>query len=104
MNDPIFTYIGGPTALIEFAGLRLLTDPTFDAAGAEYRLAQYTLRKSAAPALAADALTPLDAVLLSHDHHFDNLDRSGRQLLATVPTTFTTRDGSHLPVSQTQSE
>ena len=26
------TYIGGPTALLEFGGVRLLTDPTFDAA------------------------------------------------------------------------
>lgn len=25
-----FTYIGGPTALLEVSGLRLLTDPTFD--------------------------------------------------------------------------
>ena len=31
------TYIGGPTALLEIGGLRLLTDPTFDAAGAEFR-------------------------------------------------------------------
>jgi L-ascorbate metabolism protein UlaG (beta-lactamase superfamily) len=30
------TYIGGPTALIEFGGLRLLTDPTFDPAGSTY--------------------------------------------------------------------
>ena len=28
-------YIGGPTALLEFGGLRLLTDPTFDPAGGE---------------------------------------------------------------------
>ena len=26
------TYIGGPTALIEIGGVRLLTDPTFDPA------------------------------------------------------------------------
>jgi L-ascorbate metabolism protein UlaG (beta-lactamase superfamily) len=31
------TYIGGPTALLELGGLRLLTDPTFDPAGSEYR-------------------------------------------------------------------
>jgi len=28
------TLIGGPTALIEIDGFRLLTDPTFDAPGA----------------------------------------------------------------------
>ena len=41
VNMPTFplriTYIGGPTALLELAGLRLLTDPTFDPAGTEYR-------------------------------------------------------------------
>jgi L-ascorbate metabolism protein UlaG (beta-lactamase superfamily) len=26
-------YLGGPTALVDIAGLRLLTDPTFDPAG-----------------------------------------------------------------------
>jgi len=28
------TYIGGPTALIDVGGVRLLTDPTFDAPAA----------------------------------------------------------------------
>ena len=78
------TYIGGPTALLELAGLRLLTDPTFDPAGTEYRTPIYTLRKTTAPAVAADALGPIDAVLLSHDHHFDNLDHAGRALLTHV--------------------
>lgn len=94
MNGLFFTYIGGPTALIEYGGARLLTDPTFDPRGEEYRLAQYTLRKTAPPALAADGLGPLDAVLLSHDHHFDNLDRSGRQLLASAPRVYTTQAGA----------
>ena len=34
-RDPrvILTHIGGPTLLVEVAGWRLLTDPTFDPAG-----------------------------------------------------------------------
>src|SRR5947209_12029855 len=44
------TMIGGPTALIEVGGFRLLTDPTFDAPG-EYRLSYTTLRKTSRPAL-----------------------------------------------------
>ena len=32
------THIGGPTVLVEVAGLRLLTDPTFDPAGAHVSL------------------------------------------------------------------
>ena len=72
------TYIGGPTAILEHAGARLLTDPTFDPASEAYELPAYTLRKTIGPALGADALGRIDVVLLSHDHHFDNLDRAGR--------------------------
>jgi L-ascorbate metabolism protein UlaG (beta-lactamase superfamily) len=75
------TYIGGPTVLLEVAGLRLLTDPTFDPAGTNYETPVYTLRKTMGPAISAAAVGTIDAVLLSHDHHFDNLDRAGRELL-----------------------
>jgi L-ascorbate metabolism protein UlaG (beta-lactamase superfamily) len=71
------TYVGGPTALLEIGGLRLLTDPTFDAAGAEFRAAAYVLNKVVGPAVNVDAIGEIDAVLLSHDHHFDNLDGAG---------------------------
>jgi L-ascorbate metabolism protein UlaG (beta-lactamase superfamily) len=84
------TYIGGPTALLELGGHRLLTDPTFDPPGAEYRAGSYVLRKTQGPALGPEGLGRLDAVLLSHDHHFDNLDASGRQLLARAPRVLTT--------------
>jgi len=33
-------------------------------------------------------------VLLTHDHHFDNLDRSGRQLLSSVDKVYTTPIGA----------
>jgi L-ascorbate metabolism protein UlaG (beta-lactamase superfamily) len=89
-----FTYIGGPTALLELGGLRLLTDPTFDPAGEEYPTAVYTLRKTSGPALGPESLGRLDAVLLSHDHHFDNLDRAGRVLLKNATTVLTTRAGA----------
>ena len=39
MTNPRFTLIGGPTVLIEIAGLRLVTDPTFDGPG-DYKLPQ----------------------------------------------------------------
>ena len=68
------TYIGGPTALLEVGGLRLLTDPTFDPAGTEHHLPAYILRKTHGPALTGGRARPVDAVLLSHDHHGDNLD------------------------------
>jgi len=94
IQNPLVTYIGGPTALIEIAGVRFLTDPTFDSAGSEYTTAVYTLRKTADPAITADALGPIDAVLLSHDHHFDNLDRSGRAMLPSARAVLTTKVGA----------
>ena len=95
MTDNItITYIGGPTALIKYAGLRFLTDPTFDAAGTKYPTPIYTLRKLTGPALDVSRLGHIDCVLLSHDHHFDNLDRSGREFLASVPMVLTTEAGA----------
>lgn len=83
------TLIGGPTVLIELAGVRLLTDPTFDPPGS-YRSGSVTLEKRIGPALDAAALGAVDAVLLSHDQHADNLDHAGRAVLARAGTTFTT--------------
>lgn len=88
------TYIGGPTILLEWGGLRLLTDPTFDPAGSEYTTPVYTLRKSQGPAITADLLGRVDAVLLSHDHHFDNLDRAGRDVLGRANAVITTPVGA----------
>ena len=44
------TLIGGPTALIEIDGFRLLTDPTFDQPG-DYQLPHVKLEKLTGPAL-----------------------------------------------------
>ena len=94
-NDHLrFTYIGGPTALLELGGLRLLTDPTFDPAGEEYPRGVYALRKTAGPALNPESLGHIDAVLLSHDHHSDNLDHTGRALLKSSGIVLTTQTGA----------
>lgn len=87
--------LSGPTVLVEYAGLRLLTDPTFDAPG-EYPtpLPGFSLHKTEASPVSPDELGPVDAVLLSHDEHDDNLDRAGREFLTRVPVTFTTRSGA----------
>ena len=89
MSTPRFTLIGGPTVLIEFSGFRLLTDPTFDEPG-EYKLPHVTLTKTARPALSLADIGPVDAVLLSHDQHADNLDNAGREFLGKAPRVFTT--------------
>lgn len=93
MNSVKITLIGGPTALIELGGFKLVTDPTFDEPG-EYALPHVTLRKTARPALSAREVGPVDAVLLSHDQHADNLDNSGRAFLQNAGRTFTTAAGA----------
>lgn len=89
------TYVGGPTALIEVGGLRLLTDPVFDPPGGDYRFGVGTgSTKLSAPAVAVDELGPIDAVLLSHDQHADNLDPTGRAFLPRAGQVVTTTAGA----------
>jgi L-ascorbate metabolism protein UlaG (beta-lactamase superfamily) len=89
------THVGGPTVLIEVGGWRLLTDPTFDPPGQSYRFGWGTgSRKLTGPAIAASDLGPIDAVLLSHDHHDDNLDAAGRALVPSAGTVITTVSGA----------
>ena len=95
MKDLRITHIGGPTTLIEVEGWRLLTDPTFDAPGRRYAFGWGTSsRKLAGPAIAASDLQPIDAVLLTHEHHGDNLDPAGRELLPSAGVVVTTASGA----------
>jgi L-ascorbate metabolism protein UlaG (beta-lactamase superfamily) len=89
------THIGGPTVLIEVEGWRLLTDPTFDAPGRRYSFGWgASSRKLVGPAIAATEVGPIDAVLLTHDHHGDNLDDAGRALLPSAGSLITTASGA----------
>ncbi|ACG72860.1 beta-lactamase fold-like Zn-dependent hydrolase [Anaeromyxobacter sp. K] len=89
------TLVGGPTVLLEVGGLRLVTDPTFDAPGSYPSSGgAVTLTKRTGPALAADAVGAVDAVLLSHDQHADNLDPAGRAFLRGARRVLTTREAA----------
>jgi L-ascorbate metabolism protein UlaG (beta-lactamase superfamily) len=97
------TYLGTATLLLEFAGMRLLTDPSFDPAGSAYDFGPwytprswFASRKEYRTPMESGQVGPVDAVLLSHDHHADNLDQAGRQLLAgsAVSRVITTRAGA----------
>ncbi|MFC7585317.1 hypothetical protein ACFQYP_17480 [Nonomuraea antimicrobica] len=66
-----------------------MTDPTFDAPG-DYHVPGGKLTKTAPSSAEPAVLGRIDVVLLSHDEHPDNLDNSGRALLADVPLTLTT--------------
>src|ERR1700742_442087 len=95
MSEPSLniTYMGGPTVLIDVAGIRLLTDPTFDDAGGTY-VRGSTLHKLAAPSFPASALGRIDAVLLSHHQHADNLDTAGEAVLKKAARVVTTVEGA----------
>lgn len=69
-------FIGTATVLLRYAGFTILTDPNFLHQGEQVHIG-YGLRSTrlTEPALALDALPPIDLVVLSHLHedHFDRL-------------------------------
>lgn len=82
MSSTAITYVGGPTAIIEWAGLRLLTDPTFDEPQTYPDPDGTPLVKTHGPGISIDQLGAIDLVLLSHHEHEDNLDSLGATLLS----------------------
>ena len=71
--------MGGPTAILEYDGLRWLTDPTLSPPG-EYG----GLTKLTGPALDISQQDEIDVVLVSHHQHTDNLDPGGRAFLPSA--------------------
>jgi len=89
------THISTATMLLEIGPLRLLTDPVFDPAGGRYSFGYGTgATKLTAPTIKPEDIGDIDAVLLSHDHHEDNLDRAGRALLPLAKHVLTTIAGA----------
>jgi L-ascorbate metabolism protein UlaG (beta-lactamase superfamily) len=62
--------------------------------GGEYKSGPVTLHKRSGPAINSEALGSFDYVLLSHDHHFDNLDHTGRAILTRAKAVLTTEEGA----------
>jgi L-ascorbate metabolism protein UlaG (beta-lactamase superfamily) len=77
--------VGGPTAILEYGGLRWLTDPALSPPG-EYG----GLTKLTGPAFDITTRDPIDVVLLSHHHHSDNLDPAGRAFLPSAQRVLST--------------
>lgn len=95
------TFFGTATMLLEVRRgsdvLHLLTDPVFDAPGKRYRVARleaFTYTKLVGASGTPAQLPPIDAVLLSHDHHADNLDAEGRKVAARAGRVLTTIEGA----------
>lgn len=88
------TLVGGPTVLFTYAGLRFLTDPTFDPPAEYGRPPSTPLVKTHGPAIAPREIGTVDIVLLSHDQHPDNLDTAGRAVLTRAGRVITTTLGA----------
>jgi L-ascorbate metabolism protein UlaG (beta-lactamase superfamily) len=95
MSTMTVTYVGGPTAMLEYAGLRILLDPTFDPPQT-YDSDGEPLTKTAGPGVDVADLGSIDVILLSHHEHEDNLDSSGRELVLRTPTLSTAKAGVDL--------
>jgi L-ascorbate metabolism protein UlaG (beta-lactamase superfamily) len=100
-NGITVCWLGHSTVLINFYGVRILTDPVFSTwIGVNMGLATLGPKRYVAPALTFAQLPPVDVVLLSHAHR-DHLDlpslerfpsstfavtaRATRDLLAATP-------------------
>jgi L-ascorbate metabolism protein UlaG (beta-lactamase superfamily) len=95
VDEVRFTHVGGPTTLLEVGGWTILVDPTFDPPGRRYSFGWGTAStKEVGPAIAVEDLPPIDVVLVSHDHHADNLDDAGRALLPGAHWLLTTVPGA----------
>jgi N-acyl-phosphatidylethanolamine-hydrolysing phospholipase D len=73
------TWIGHTSFLIQIGGLNVLTDPIWSERASPVQFAGP--RRWVPPAVDFDALPPIDAVILSHDH-YDHLDSSTVSRLA----------------------
>ena len=82
-TDCSATWIGHSTALLQFGGLNIITDPVFSQRAFPVQWAGP--RRIMDPAIEIRALPPLDIVLLSHTH-YDHLDKQAvRQLARAHP-------------------
>lgn len=79
------TWLGHSTVLIEIAGKRVLTDPIWSDGVSP--LAWIGPARWYPPPLTLDQVSPVDIVLISHDH-YDHLDQSTIEKMSDWDTTF----------------
>lgn len=90
-NQITICWLGHSTVLINFYGIRILTDPVFgNRIGVSLGLGTVGPKRYIAPALRMAELPPIDVVLLSHAH-MDHMDLPSLQRLAPATSTITAK-------------
>lgn len=93
------THVSTACVLLEIGSVRILTDPVFDTGEHYYsfRLPFVGATRFLDAAVKPEEIPELDAILLSHPHHLDNLDPGGRALFAKAREIITNKLGqTHL--------
>lgn len=88
------TYIDTACVLLNINGFRVITDPALDKKTSVFPKwvgSPFIFSKKTMNPVANDLSNPIDVALVSHDHHGDNLDQSGKKLLQNVPLIVSTR-------------
>ncbi|KAI0358908.1 Metallo-hydrolase/oxidoreductase [Trametes cingulata] len=104
-ENATLTFVGTATTLLEWRGLRIMTDPNFLHAGDHVHLGPgVTAQRLTNPSVPIEQLPPIHLILLSHYHedHFDKLveDRLRRDL----PIITTPHAQHHLITAQAKSD
>ena len=93
--DSKIRYLGGATFILEVGPFRFLTDPGFDPEGTEKSEGPgHDLRKSMGPAIPVEEVGRIDAVLVSHAQHYDNLDNTAKAMLPEWGRVLTTPESA----------
>jgi len=90
--DVFITHISTACVLLEIGSVRILTDPIFDEGERYYHFRWPCIgaTRRRGPALKPEQIPELDAILLSHAHHSDNLDENGKKLFGKARQIITT--------------
>jgi N-acyl-phosphatidylethanolamine-hydrolysing phospholipase D len=80
---PQITWIGHATALVQYKGINVLTDPVFSELASPFSV--YGPKRSVPPSMSIEQLPPIDFVLISHNH-YDHLDEYAVKTLGNRTT------------------
>lgn len=74
-NDPLITFIGHSSFLVQWKGLNILIDPVYQTFVGPNSWNLLAIKRVHEPGIKFDELPPIDVVLVSHNH-FDHMDIS----------------------------